>query len=221
MEIVQNDTKEKRSESREDEGDAVANRLHIAETGSATETSETEKGDPWQDEEVETSPIYKLQAEKHDSELPTTKNRSPAMKKRKRDVIDDTCEESPGKEMTAVLTAMSNVMMRMDELMKHIQSSSKTKMEIRTTAKSLNSMVGTLNRKISDLKRSQEDVAEKLNNTHDCVGKNTELAANRNKRTECRSISTQVNSDELESELSQLKAEISMEIESHIVDKAG
>ncbi|KAK9737246.1 hypothetical protein QE152_g10855 [Popillia japonica] len=77
------------------------------------------------------------------------------MKKRKRDVVDETCEESHGKEMSAVLTAMSNVMMRMDEL-KHVQSSSKTEMEIRTTAKSLNNMVETLNRKISDLKQRQE-----------------------------------------------------------------
>ncbi|KAI4459357.1 zinc knuckle [Holotrichia oblita] len=221
MEMLRDNTKGKGSEPREDEGDVAASRPHAAETGNVTETSETGKSDPWQDEEVETSPIYKLQARKHGSELHTPKIRSPALKKRKRDAADETSEESHGKEMSAVLTAMSNVMTRMDELMKHIQASSKTKMEIKSSAKSLNNMVGTLNRKISELKRSQEDAEEKLNNARECDDNDKELAVNRNKRIECRSISTQVNNDELESELSQLKAGIRMEIEGHIVDKAG
>ncbi|KAK9737247.1 hypothetical protein QE152_g10854 [Popillia japonica] len=57
MEILQDGTKEKRSEPRKDEGDVAATPLLVIETGSATETSETEKGDPWQDEEIENSPV--------------------------------------------------------------------------------------------------------------------------------------------------------------------
>ncbi|KAI4454261.1 hypothetical protein MML48_10g00007977 [Holotrichia oblita] len=131
-------------------------------------TPDTERGNavseenmcdsPWQDEDVETSPIYKL----NDVSESYTVVDNPIIKKRKGDSPNKgTKGDGHFREMAEVLTFMDKLYNKTDSLRKVVQESTKTKTEIKTITRELVHIVGLLRKKVDALQTSHINLTAK------------------------------------------------------------
>ncbi|KAK9694421.1 hypothetical protein QE152_g33552 [Popillia japonica] len=112
------------------------------------------ENDPWNDEDIDVSPIFQLFKAGSTGRGSYTKGNSPKTKKRKRE--EEQCKPELSDEVVAVLKALEKVTQKTEVLLEHIKGSSKTKTEIKTVSKKLGHVGKILNKRANELKRVQE-----------------------------------------------------------------